>query len=253
MSSKQMSRIIQSAYGRRYNIDHLQVSSGSQFFLAKLRSAFYVIRHRWVRCSSMLFLIILAAGTIFYYNLLVTTEQDVLAARGKVNTFLQRRNDISINLSKAVIDYAKHERGVFTAVVSLRSALAKGGEKDPELEEMFKQLKQQDAGAVKAGEAITGVTTPASKDLSPLARLLAVAEQYPDLKLSNTFINLMTALTDIEKDLAQERMKYNDAVNIYTTNMAKFPINIFAALFGFKDKPYFEATEEAQKLKPISY
>jgi len=83
--------------------------------------------------------------------------------------------------------------------------------------------------------------------------LLAVAEQYPDLKLSNTFINLMTALIEIEKDLAQERINYNDAVNIYTTNMAKFPINIYAVLFRFKDKPYFEATDEAQKLKPISY
>jgi len=127
---------------------------------------------------------------------------------------------------------------------------------------MFNQLKQQDAAAAiveseKAGgtppPARAGETLSASKDLSPLTRLLALAEQYPDLKLSNTFINLMTALIEVEKDLAMERIKYNDAVNVYTTNTAIFPINIFAVIFRFKDKPYFEATQEAQKLKPISY
>jgi len=250
MGSKQMSRIIQSAFGRRYNLDHLQAYSGSQYFMAKLRSAFYVIQHRWVRYSSTLILLILAAGSIFYYNLLVTTEQDVLASQGKVNALLQRRNDISINLSKAVLDYSKHERGVFTGVVALRSVLPQDAEKNPKFVELFNRLKQQEA---QAGEAKTAKTPPAPDALSPLARLLAVAEQYPDLKLSNTFINLMTALIEIEKDLAQERINYNDAVNIYTTNMAKFPINIYAVLFRFKDKPYFEATDEAQKLKPISY
>jgi LemA protein len=250
MGSKQMSRMIQSAFGRRYNLDHLQVSSGSQYFISKLRSAFYMIQHRWVRYSSTLILLIAAAGSIFYYNLLVTTEQDVLASRGKVNALLQRRNDISINLSKAVLDYAKHERGVFTGVVALRSVLSKDAEKDPKLDEMFNRVKQQEtrAGAVK-----TAKTPPVPGAWSPLARLLAVAEQYPDLKLSNTFINLMTALIEIEKDLASERISYNDNVNIYTTNMAKFPINIYAVLLGFKEKPYFVATDEAQKLKPIAY
>lgn len=248
MGSKQMSRNIQNAFGRRYNLDHLQTYSGSQYFIAKLRSVFYVIQHKWVRYSSMFILLIAAAGSIFCYNLLITTEQDVLAGKGKVNALLQRRNDISINLSKAVLDYAQHERGVFTGVVALRSVLSKDVEKDPKLEALFNRLKQQEA---PAGAAQT--TPPASDAFSPLARLLAVAEQYPDLKLSSTFINLMTAIIEIEKDLAQERIKYNDAVNIYTTNMAKFPINIYAVLFGFEEKPYFEATDEARKLKPISY
>lgn len=250
MGSKQMSRNIQRVFGRRYNLEHLEVASGSQFLIAKLRSAFYVIQHKWVRYSSTFILLIVAAGAIFFYNLLVATEQDVLASRGKVNALLQRRNDISINLSKAVLDYAQHERGVFTGVVALRSVLSKDVEKDPKFEELFNRLKQQEA---QAGAAQTAKTPPASDALSPLARLFAVAEQYPDLKLSSTFINLMTAIIEIEKDLAQERIKYNDNVNIYTTNMAKFPINIYAALFGFKDKPYFEATDEAKKLKPISY
>ena len=250
MGSKQTSRIIQSAFGRRYNLDHLQVSPGSQYFISRLRSAFYVSQHKWVRYSSMFILLIAAAGSIFFYNLLVTTEQDVLSAKGKVNALLQRRNDISINLSKAVLDYAQHERGVFTGVVALRSVLSKDAGKDPKLEELFNRLKQQEA---QAGVAKTAKTPPASGVVSPLARLLAVAEQYPDLNLSDTFINFMTAIIEIEKDLAQERIKYNDNVNIYTTTMAKFPINIYATLFGFKDKPYFEATGEAQKLKPISY
>ncbi len=128
--------------------------------------------------------------------------------------------------------------------------MTKNAKKAPRVEEVLSRFRRQGA---QGGGPESATTAPASGDLSPLARLLAVAEQYPDLKLSNTCINLMTALIEIEKDLAQERIKYNDNVNIYTTNMAKFPINIYATLFGFKHKPYFEATGEAQKLKPISY
>ena len=63
----------------------------------------------------------------------------------------------------------------------------------------------------------------------------------------------MTALIDVEKDLASERIKFNDAVNTYTTNTAKFPINVYAWIFGFQVRPYFEATEDAKSFKPIDY
>jgi LemA protein len=89
--------------------------------------------------------------------------------------------------------------------------------------------------------------------LPSLDRLLAVAEQYPDLKLSSNFDRLMKALIEVEKDLAVERIRYNDMANIYSTNLAKFPINVYAWIFGFETQPYFEATEEAQSFKPIDY
>jgi len=83
--------------------------------------------------------------------------------------------------------------------------------------------------------------------------MLAVAEQYPDLKLSDNFNTLMAALVEVEKDLADERIKFNDAVNIYTTNLIRFPLNAYAWIFGFKSRPYFEATADASRFNPIVY
>jgi LemA protein len=211
-----------------------------------------VVRSNWVRLTFFLASLFLIVGTIYYYNLLVTTEQDVLAAGGKVEALLQRRNDISINLSKAVLDYSKHERGVFTAVTGLRSILTKESINNPELKALLGKLEQPGATAPNAAEK-SGKIIPALDPSSPLAGLMAVAEQYPDLKLSAAFQNLMTALIDVEKDLAGQRINYNDSVNTYTTNFKRFPVNVFALLFRFESRPYFEATEEARKLVPIKY
>jgi LemA protein len=211
-----------------------------------------VVRSNWVRLTVLLASVLLIVGTIYYYNLLVTTEQDVLSSGGKVDAMLQRRNDISINLSKAVLDYSKHERGVFTAVTGLRSIFTKESINNPELKELLEKLEQPGAIEPKTVKK-SGKIIPALDPSSPLARLMAVAEQYPDLKLSATFQNLMTALIDVEKDLAGERINYNDTVNIYTTNFKRFPVNVFASIFRFKPRPYFEATEEAKRLKPIEY
>lgn len=247
------STIIRRAYGRRYDLDSYPMVSRPRgylgYYLSKVYPVLGVVKEKRFQIFVVLFLAILIGGSIYYYNLLVTTEQDVLAERGKVHALLQRRNDISINLSKAVFDYSRHERGVFTAVVALRSILSEHGVKDAKLEEIMKNLEQPEKVAVeKAGKKVAG-----ADPLSALDRLLAVAEQYPDLKLSSNFLNLMTALVEVEKDLAGERIKYNDAANVFTTNLAKFPINIYAWIFGFDQQPYFEATDEAKSLKPIDY
>ena len=63
----------------------------------------------------------------------------------------------------------------------------------------------------------------------------------------------MAALVEVEKDLATERIRYNDVANTYSTVLAKFPINFHAKLFGFEEQPYYEATEEAKSFKPIDY
>ncbi len=244
------STIIRRAYGRRYSLrDSYPMVPRSEHYLSRVQPFVDAVRNKRFRILVALLLAVVAAGSIYYYNLLVTTEQDVLAEEGKVQALLQRRNDISINLSKAVFDYSQHERGVFTAVVALRSILSENEVKDAKLEEIMKGLQEQKQAA--AGNAGEGVAAAGS--LSALDRLLAVAEQYPDLKLSSNFLSLMTALVDVEKDLAGERIKYNDAANVYTTNIAKFPINLYAWMFGFGAQPYFEATDEAKKLKPIDY
>ena len=87
----------------------------------------------------------------------------------------------------------------------------------------------------------------------PLVNPLAVAEQYPDLKLSAKFQSLITALVEVEKNLANERLKFNEAAMVYWSNVCRFPSNFFAAMFSYKPTPYFTATQEAQTLKPIAY
>lgn len=86
-----------------------------------------------------------------------------------------------------------------------------------------------------------------------LAGLLAVAERYPDLKLSDNFRSFMDALVVTEKELCDERMKYSDVINSYTTKLMTFPGNIFALAYGFEPVPYFEADQEALQFTPVDY
>jgi len=248
MSSKNMSRIIGSVYGRRYHLHDIEIAQGPGY-VDRLRSAVVMARLPLLRWSAILMVLAVIIGSIYYYNRLITTEQDVRAAQGKVHSLLQRRNDISINLSQAVLDYSKHEQGVFTAVVALRAAASVDGKLPPEVADNIEQLIQS-----------TGMTLPATTSapapndaMALLTQLRAVAEQYPDLKLSNTFLNLMTALIEVEKDLALQRIDYNDKVNTYTTTLAMFPTNVYGAIFRFKPLPYFEATPDAQQLQRIRY
>jgi len=207
-----------------------------------------LVKQKRLQILVVLLFALLAGVSVYYFNLLVQTEQDVLASYGKMAALQQRRNDTSINLAKAVFDYSRHERSVFTAVVALRSFLSAKVVNGAELEKIIEKLKQTDVpGGGKASEMIAGAG-PLS-----LERLLAVAEQYPDLKLSSNFNSLMTALVDVEKGLAVQRLNYNDAANTYTTTLLKFPINIYAWIFGFERYPYFEATDEAKSFKPIDY
>ncbi len=213
-------------------------------------------------------LLLLVIGSIVYFNILIQTEQDVLAAEGTVAALMQRRNDISVNLSKAVLDYSKHEQSVFQTVVSLRGILSNAGGKNESGGSSDRLARilgegQAPAGtpaedALKTLERALGSDTVGSGAMaaglmSPLDRLMAVAEQYPDLKLSTNFQSLMTALIEVEKDLAVERIRYNDAVNLYTTTLYKFPTNIFAFIFNFETLPYYEATEDARRFVPIDF
>ncbi len=272
MQNTKTSHIIKRLYGRNMNFELTTLNSleayglpDTRFYLSRYFPFVMMLKNKWMSFVFAISALIMIAGTIFYYNLLVVTEQDVLAAQGRVNTLLQRRNDISINLSKAVFDYSTHERGVFTAIVALRTQIANDKSNKKTIDSFLKKfgganlpaqsssVKQSAVISAMIQNANTGMMTGAGGALSPLSRLLAVAEQYPDLKLSATFEKLMSALIDVEKDLATERIQYNETVNIYTTNIVRFPVNFFARLFGFEQLDYFEATEAAQKLVPIDY
>ena len=253
MKSRTMSRIIQSAYGKRYNLHHFDITPGYRYYLLSFMNS---VRSRKAIIITILFVTALIVVSVYYYNLLVSTEQDVLASTGKVHALLQRRNDLSINLSKAVFDYSLHERNVLTAVVGIRTLLSKNGLDFENFQSLMTAPNQNKLVPPDNPEIPQKSTMQESTAMDPvaaLAKLMAVAEQYPDLKLSNTFQNLMNALIEVEKDLANERIKLNDVINIYTTNRVKFPINAYAYVFGFKDCPYYEASSDATEFKPIKY
>ncbi len=250
MRQKSVTTLIRSVYGKRYELEpYGEISESPRYFPTRMQPMLVFVREKRFQLIFFALLAIVVGGSIYYFNLLVSTEQDVFSARGKVNALQQRRNDISINLSKAALDYSKHEQSVFTAVVALRTLLAEKGVDDAKIEELYKELQQSGVADAKNLPA----NLLGNGKISPLNRLLAVAEQYPDLKLSSNFNNLMAALVEVEKDLAAERLNFNDAVNIYTTNIARFPINFYAWIFGFKPQAYFEASKDAQNFKPIDY
>ncbi|MFH1489791.1 MAG: LemA family protein [Pseudomonadota bacterium] len=294
MGKDRVSTIIQRVYARKYNLaPAYEIVPARRNYLAWSRPIIGTIRQKRLQILVFILVVAFIAVNIYYYNLLVTTQQDVLSARGKVSALEQRRNDISINLSKSVYDYSRHERSVFTAVVTVRSLLSEKGVKSPEVEELIREFKSHGTpvpgtgagtlAGMSPGSAPDGTPVPgkgagrlagmlpgSAPDRTPvpgkgagmlagtlpalgLDRLLAVAEQYPDLKLAANFQSLMAALVEVEKDLSMERVKYNDAVNTYTTNLAKFPIKFVGRIFDFKEIPYFEATEDARRFRPIDY
>jgi len=261
-----INRVIRQVYGRKYNLalDHMAVEPG----YAMTTSSVHDLLARWkprptrkqkITIALLLLSALLAIKMImavYYYNVLIDTQQNMMAAYANIDALMQRRNDIARNLSKAVYDYSKYEQQVFTSVVSLRTYLNQDNgtrEKNlAQLQEMIGQGNPQDVAPAAGVPAATGQAAGGDL-LASLSKLMAVAEQYPDLKLSTNFESLMAALVQVETDLAAERIKFNAETNVYTTNVARFPCNLFAWYFGFEKFDYFAANDEARTFKLIGY
>ncbi len=163
------------------------------------------------------------------YNTFVTDEQAIKAQWAQVENQLQRRNDLIPNLVETVKGYAGHEREVFESVAASRAQLA-GARGDP-------------AKEIQAANAQT----------SALARLLAISENYPQLKANESFNRLMDELAGTENRIAVERMRYNERVQEYNTLRNKFPSNVTAKMFGFKEYPFFQAPPEAKQVPKVNF
>jgi hypothetical protein len=301
MMNRNISNIIQSAYGRiygldqyeqdqyesdRYEQDRHELVSRHRFYLTVWKPFVAFTKNHWVRITLITSAILLAVGSAYYFNLMLAAQYDVQAALGNVNALLERRHDTSVNLSKSVYHYTVHESTVLTNIVKMRADMtrdhtqqqlspiddqqAKADADNPAalkpVQDRSADPKPQTAVKTEPSAAVehkknTGITAeyPAGtkhtliSELKPLSGLLALAEDHPDLKSSAPFLTLMTSITDVEKDLSTARLKYNDMVNIYTTIITKFPINIFAKMFNFTPMPYYMATSEAAQFKPIDY
>lgn len=177
----------------------------------------------------LLFFVILIGGYIWVtYNRLVKQDEAIKALWAQVETQLQRRSDLIPNLVEVVKGYAKHEKEIFENVAQARAKLA---------------------GAKTVDEKIA-----AANDLSGvLGRLLAIAENYPNLKANESFNKLMDELAGTENRIAVERKRYNEGVLRFNQLIRKFPVNLIAQSFGFQKGVYFEAPESKQEVPKVEF
>src|SRR5580693_1148152 len=162
------------------------------------------------------------------YNTFVSQDEAIKAQWAQVENQLQRRNDLIPNLVETVKGYATHEESVYKDIADSRSKLLAA--KSPE--ETIQAANQQ---------------------TSAIGRLLAVVENYPQLKANEQFNRLMDELTGTENRIAVERMRYNEKVQEYDTSRRQFPGNLTAKLFSFKEYPFFEAPPEAKQVPKVNF
>lgn len=162
------------------------------------------------------------------YNRFTASEEAIKTQWAQVQNQLQRRNDLIPNLVETTKGFAQQEKDVFGAIAASREKLA--GARTPE-------------DTIKA----------ANEQSSALARLLVIVENYPQLKSDATFMRLMDELSGTENRLATERMRYNERVQEYNTLRRRFPSNMTAKVFGFKEYPYFEAPPTAQQAPKVDF
>ena len=176
----------------------------------------------------LVLILALIAWGVSANNGLVALQENVHSAWGQVETVLQRRYDLIPNLVNTVKGYAKHERDVLEDVTRLRSQWASAG---------TTAEKVKASGELEAG----------------LARLLLVAERYPDLKANANFRDLQYELSGTENRITVERQRYNDAVRAYNTRVRQFPTNIIAGMRIAANSAYFEADREAKKAPKVDF
>ncbi len=171
------------------------------------------------------------------YNSLVTKEEGVTAAWSQVENVYQRRADLIPNLVNTVKGYADFEQKTLTAVIEARSK-ATSTTIDPTnlTEANIQQFQQAQQGLSSA-----------------LSRLMVVVERYPDLKANQNFMDLQAQLEGTENRIATERRTFNQVAQDYNTQIRRFPSNIFAGLFGFDKKAYFQAETGAEKAPEVQF
>ena len=162
------------------------------------------------------------------YNTFVSQEEAIKAQWAQVENQLQRRNDLIPNLVETTKGFAQHEESVYKDIADSRSKLLAA--KSPE-------------------ETIAA----ANQQTSALGRLLAVVENYPQLKANEQFNRLMDELAGTENRIATERMRYNEKVQEYDTKRRQFPANMTAKMFGFKEYPFFQAPPEAKQVPKVNF
>ncbi len=175
-----------------------------------------------------LLLLMVGGCLVGNYNKLVTTKESVSQSWAQVDNQLQRRASLIGNLVETVKGTALQEQQVFGQIADARSKMS--GARTPEQ-------------SIEAGRAMD----------SAIGRLLVVVENYPELKSNNAFVGLMDELAGTENRLATERQRYNQQVQGFNVLVKRFPGSIYAAIFGFKESPYYQIPEDARTTPQVDF
>lgn len=189
----------------------------------------------WLIAAAVVVVILLWAGSV--YNSLVSQEEAVGNQWADVETQYQRRADLVPNLVATVKGYAAHEQQTLEAVVKARSEATQTHIDAADL------TPEKMAAYQKAQSNLSGA----------LGRLLMVQENYPELKANENFLDLQTQLEGTENRISVARRDFNAVARTYNVAIRRFPNNIFASLFGFSAKSYFEAEKGAEKAPEVKF
>lgn len=186
----------------------------------------------------IIFVLIVVSSIRNMYNGFVQLDENVNQTWAQVQNVYQRRYDLIPNLVETVKGYAAHERQTLQAVTEARSRV--GGVINLRAED----LTPENIARFQAAQAgLSGA----------LQRLMVVIERYPDLKANQNFIRLQDELAGTENRIAVERRRFNEAVQVFNGTVRRFPQMIFAGMFGFEKKGYFEAAEQAQEVPRVQF
>lgn len=164
-------------------------------------------------------------------NTLVSLKEDVEMQKSQIETTLQRRMDLIPNLVETVKGYTNYEEEVFTEIANARAKLA---------------------GSIESGD-VESIDKASNEFDSAVGRLLAIAENYPELKASDQFTRLQDELAGTENRISVARQHYNEKVRSYNTTVQKFPSSIVASMSGFYPMEYFEADEGANVVPEVNF
>jgi len=187
--------------------------------------------------------VILLVIVMFYaffkntYNTMVLNNERVDAQWAQVENVYQRRADLIPNLVNTVKGFAKQEQEVLTGVVEARAKASSINVNADNMTEANFQAFQ------KAQDGLSGA----------LSRLMVVVERYPELKSNQNFLELQAQLEGTENRITVERMKFNETTRTYNTYIKSFPQTMLAGMFGFVEKPYFEAAQGADQVPQVEF
>jgi LemA protein len=191
-----------------------------------METTFWQKHKKWIIIVAVV--AVIAMWAVSKYNFFVRTGESITAQWAQVENQYQRRFDLIPNIVNTVKGVAKQEQDVFLAIAEARTRYS-------------------------------GATTPdqkaqaATQVESALGRLLVIAEAYPTLQSSQSYRDLITSLEGTENRITVERMKYNDLVRVFDTNVKTFPSSILAKMFGVSERAYFEVDDSKQVAPVVNF